>query len=186
MVLGESHYGTEEEARDQYFTIELMERVVTGWRYAFWTRVASVFLGRRPTDEDYVRFWQSVMFYNFIQESVGRVSRTRPTPAMWTNAVPAFQEVLERYRPLFILVTGKQLWDNLPNAGQIGPTIALPDRGQRESWLYSHPGGHALSFGINHPQSFGWKYQDWVAWVAAVLEAARHINPKYAVALPAN
>lgn len=174
MVLGESHWCTDAEAVNPNFTIELMQEVVRdGWRYPFWSRIATLFLGRAPTDDEYRSFWDSALFYNYVQQSVGHAARTRPTHVMWTAGADPFQELIAHYQPEFILATGKELWDNLPNTGHSGPPIKLEGDGSKESWLYSHPSGSSLAFGIRHPQSWGWKYQDWTAWVHAALQAAR-------------
>jgi hypothetical protein len=41
------------------------------------------------------------MFYNYVQDIVGKGSRSRPTPRMWQSkaAINGFKEVLHTYKP---------------------------------------------------------------------------------------
>jgi len=172
MVLGESHWCTSEEAINRDFTVELMQHIVDGRRYRYWTEIARVFPGQDNAAGNSGAFWNSVMFYNYIQESVGDAPRIRPTPAMWEKGAPPFLEVLARYQPRLVLAVGKQLWDHLPKIGRSGPSIVLGNR-ERESWLYAHPAGEALALWIYHPASPKWWSDHWAPWLGAALELAR-------------
>lgn len=182
MVLGESHHcGTSADECNQNLTIELIKGVICGReRHAFWAKTRRLFCGRDSAADQSAEFWNSVIFYNYVQESVGTGPRLRPSSQKWAGGGPAFLEVVERYRPGLVLALGRKLWDELPrNEDHAGPPIMLPDRGQRETWLYPHRKGEALALGISHPTWPGWKYNDWVPCVSAALdEARRRQRPK--------
>lgn len=172
MILGESHYGQPVEMKST-FTVNLMNHVVQGSRRAFWTKAAGVFLGRRPNDSEYRSFWNSVMFYNYIQEFVGDKARMRPMPTMWKRAAPALNEVLHLHQPHFVLVLGKALWENLPQ-GHAEKSVTIPGDTKSRPVRFISTGAHNVAlFAIKHPQSPGWKYAEWTPWVLAGLAIAQ-------------
>jgi len=177
MILGESFWGLDEGARNRDFTINLVKDVVEeGYRNTFLVLTASTFLGKDPNDDEYRSFWNSVVYYVYVQESVGPTAQCRPTLDMWRRGESGFLEVLAEYQPALVLAVGKELYEHLPNCGVQGPKIRLSDGRVREAWLYPNSSGHALTFYINHPSS--WKFrretwQDWAPCVASALEQAK-------------
>ena len=176
LILGESHYSNNGSPLNREFTQEVVQEVIDGANYPFFTKTVGVFHGAWPNHGLRRQFWTSVVFYNFIQETVGPRPRIRPTDAMWRAAGPALEEVLIQYEPGFVLVLGKQLWENLPIPLKPGPTVTLPDGRSRESRLYFNDAGYAFTFGINHPCSGGWAYSKWTPWVLAALEIGRRFQ----------
>ena len=180
LILGESHYIPGDDDLYDTFTREIIRRVLNiidgpkdpTFNTRFFTKVARVFHDKKPDQGLQRQFWQSVVYYVFIQESVGKRPRIRPTDQMWRDGGPALQEVLIEYEPEFVLVLGKQLWSNLPIPLETGPLVTLPNGQSRESRLYFNDAGSAFTFGINHPSSGGWNYGTWTPWVKAALETA--------------
>jgi hypothetical protein len=170
LILGESHYHP--ERLNPEFTCEVVQAVIDGANYPFFTKVVGSFYGAWPDHDLRRQFWKSVAFYNFIQETVGAKPRIRPTDQMWRNAGPPLEEVLIQHEPGFVLVLGKQLWENLPIPLKRGPLVTLGDGQSRESRLYFNDAGYAFTFGINHPSSGGWTYEKWTPWVQAAVQAA--------------
>ena len=170
LILGESHYGG--DPPDKSLTQELTREYAEGmWLHRFWTGIMQVVAGRDRTEIDRMHFWQSVAFYNFIQEFVAG-PRTRPAPEAWRFARPAFAAVLEALRPQALLVLGVCLWNNLPNSGREGPTLQVGEL-SRKSWLYPlSESSEVLAAGINHPSSWGFRWETWHPVVAALLETA--------------
>lgn len=174
MVLGESHYGTNSR---QSLTIDCVTDIIPGdWRHPFWTKVASLFCGPTPAAQRAAEFWNSVLFYNYIQELVGEGPGGRRSRQMWQRGAAGFLEVVTYYEPDFLLVLGKTLWSQLPEKGHSGPEIRLPDDRSRETWVYPHGSGAALAVAINHPASRGWKSEHWSPWVDAALNRARNLK----------
>src|SRR6266478_2421464 len=116
LILGESHYQKDGKAYSRNLNIELISGQAnkTGiylGRYPFWTKIIKLV---SPSDTDPHRFWNSVAYYNYIQEFVGLVARERPTGIMWKDAQKPFYEVLSLLKPDFILALGTNLWNSLP------------------------------------------------------------------------
>jgi len=59
-------------------------------------------------------FWDSVAFYNYIQEFVGTEPRDRPKPHLWKESEAGFWEIVETLKPDVCLVLGEELWAKLP------------------------------------------------------------------------
>ncbi len=170
-VLGESHYNINGGPLHRAFTRDVLRD--GGQGHGFFTKVVGCFYGRTPTPEMRRGFWRTVVFYNFVQESVGNGARIRPTPDMWAQGAPALHEVLTLCRPGFVLVLGKELWANLGAIPLLtdGPTIRLGDGQSHTSRLYNDD---VLFFGIKHPAAPGWTYKKWTPWVqAAIVEAVK-------------
>lgn len=62
-----------------------------------------------------IKFWNSVVFYEFIQVSVGTKQQQRPTTKMWEDAKIPFMEVFSNFLPDIVYVTGKELTQNFLN-----------------------------------------------------------------------
>ena len=169
-VLGESHYSG--IPLYSTFTRDVVSEMLNGVNYPFFTKAAGVFYGDWPDLEMRRKFWQTAAFYNFVQESVGDTARIRPTERMWREAAPALEETLMLCMPGFVLVLGKELWDNLPIPLRDGPEVKLGNGERKQSRLYFNDNGYAFTFGINHPCSPGWTYKKWTPWVKAALVTA--------------
>lgn len=155
LVLGESHYEWEENQKlTPSLTIDCIEDQVSGsYTKQFWTNIVVAFLGHLPTLEEKRTFWQSVAFYNYIQETVGFGSRVRPTAAMWTKAEAPYSEVLELVRPQLMIVMGKTLWNSIPDLnGEYGPRIeGAPTP---TTWIYPiSKSENCLAFSLRHPSA---------------------------------
>ena len=102
-------------------------------------------------DMDRAEFWNSIAFYNYVQEPLDDV-RVRPTKEMWEMAREPFKEVLELLKPTHLLVLGGGLWDNLPLEDGRGPDLVVGDE-IRETCIYSYQGGHLIATWVYHPSS---------------------------------
>ena len=148
LILGESQYDTDLAAplpglreRDGLST----HRIVQDWGIdrpnAFFTKIIKLVSGQlqcMPTQEDKARFWDRVVFYNYVQWWMPG-PRSRPSQEMWQSAQGPFLRVLEECQPQIVLVLGKAL------AGWLPPT----------------PGDIGL-IRIAHPSSKGFRYGEWI------------------------
>ena len=180
LVLGESHYHSlnNPEINDSpNETIEcIQEQVEGGWTKAFWTKIAIALTGRTPTTTDKEQFWDSVAFYNYVQESAGFGPRVRPSPKSWEMSKVPFEEVLEQLKPDFIVALGYRLWDMLPDLnGREGPKIESTP--QPRTWIYPHSGGCALLFNVKHPSS-GFSPPEWHKHILVAQEKAKDVLKK--------
>lgn len=152
LVLGESHYGPEQETRST-ITSEVVREWAKTKRHPFFTKVAKVLLGLDGNswldDTSRSEVWEHVAFYNYIQGFVSDDSRVRPTYQMWSDSRRPFLHVLSELRPNVVLVLGKELATNLP----------------------AFPGGIEVCH-IQHP-STGFDYKKWNPLFADAIQRAR-------------
>lgn len=103
------------------------------------------------SSEDREAFWQSIAFYNFIQEPVGEVARQEsPTPEMWQRAVEPFRSVIADLEPQGIVVLGKRLWRHLPQPVKT-ITKTVDDAESLAVRVYEEKGHRALAGHVTHP-----------------------------------
>jgi hypothetical protein len=174
LVLGESYYERypDKPLRENFTNLIVKNQIEGHWRQRFYTKVTIAFLERSPSLEDKKAFWNSVVHYTYVQQPVGNGWWQRPAQDMWSRARAGFQEVLAEYRPEFILVTGKQLWDNISClAHSCGPSIEGAEL--KQTRLYSTSGGNlALAYAMKHPASLGFRAMKWHPWIVKAMGLA--------------
>lgn len=145
------------------FTNEVVEYYFDSNIKGTWKRTYSTFINSifgRPTNEDErVRFFDSVVFYNYLQEIAGDT----PTDAgkfdyRARDNFIAFREILEEHRPEVVISWGAKVWDALPNNWDYGPaTISDPViiDGKSAGSVYSYPFQDQTIrlVGVHHPSS---------------------------------
>jgi hypothetical protein len=160
LFLGESHYGKAGNEKADT-TINVIKRLALGEQryHRFFTTIAKFALLKgaknKISKKERKEFWESVAFYNYVQEFVGDKSRIRPTKEMWQSAKKPFCEILEELKPQLIVVLGKELNKNLPRI----PTGIEVCR-------------------VNHPSSV-FKYAKWIPKLQDSLEKLSQYNFKY-------
>jgi hypothetical protein len=65
-------------------------------------------------------FWNSLIFYNYVQNATMCDPNTPPTEEMYKKSEVAFWEILQKFEPDYILIWGKRLYDYLPNDTPFG------------------------------------------------------------------
>lgn len=178
LVLGESHYqwyNNLEINNQPNFTIECIQEQVDGdYTFAFWTKIATALIGRKPSLADKGIFWNSVAYYNYVQESAGFGPRVRPADESWEMSEVPFVEVLEELKPEFIIALGYRLWEMLPNLnGYEGPKIETSP--QPRTWIYPYSSGRGLLFNIRHPSS-GFSPTEWHGLISIAQEKAKALK----------
>ncbi|MNS49445.1 hypothetical protein D3C72_820530 [compost metagenome] len=159
LVLGESHYIQPEWDAGDRMTIQAVEENGLRKRHPFFTKVAKLVLDRRDhiTDDERRQFWNSVAFYNYVQESVGLSPRDRPTDVMWASAGPAFLSQLAELRPHCMIVLGQGLWGWLPKpAHEQADPFALKVFELADHKVFAtytkHPSGRGFNYDTFGPQ----------------------------------
>lgn len=157
LMVGESHYTSNGNAKPRDFTQHCVETHASGkWKSksTFWTRAKRVLVEKGAVSHR--EFWDSVAFYNYVQELVGEGPRKRPTERMWEISKAPFEEVVEALNPGCIVVLGKGLWKHLPSPDSSEQTISEGD--------YAIPTrryGTSLAGRTSHPASFGFSSRRW-------------------------
>lgn len=71
-------------------------------------------MAAQPTVADMRTAWEDYAYSIYVQEPVGLGAGVRPTKEHWQGAGSHFRTLLEELRPLKVLVTGKDMWDVMP------------------------------------------------------------------------
>jgi hypothetical protein len=111
LVVGMSHYDWDGRNVPKYFvTNEVVQGRMSGeYTSQFCTNIVATCKGRIPNDEEKEQFWQSVAFYNYIQEFVGTSPRKKHAYVVGhfassrLYAYRFFFGVVARLRPVLIL-----------------------------------------------------------------------------------
>jgi hypothetical protein len=153
LIVGESNYGESRGSREQdaQFTHELIQNFMTcEWNLRFFNNIQRCFVETAHSPESRHEFWQSVAFYDYIQDWLPSHSLP-PTEEMWTAAKPVFQTVVAQLQPRCILFVCKRLYYRV--ASQYPATI-LP------VGTVEHPACQiesALASSIRHPSRNGFR-----------------------------
>ncbi len=166
LIVGESHYDWTDRAQPE---ADITRTVVQEWaiekRSPFFRKIVAICRGELPKDLETQReFWDSVAFYNYVQEFAGDGPRQRPNLGMWPRSEEAFRTVLDKLHPKLILVLGRQNWENMPKReGSAGELLKSIDGPYSYTWFYpAAVSGHALAFHVMHPSSPGFNYRRFV------------------------
>ncbi len=126
------HFG-----KNSYFTA--MNRVLSG--------------ESNPSAETMRACWDRHAYTIFVQQTVGVGAGVRPNDEQWQEAGPHFLELLAQLRPRKVIVTGKDMWNCMPEC-----SVRLLDDLQ----AYSLPDGQlvwclALPHPANRTEGFAWQ-----------------------------
>lgn len=117
--------------------------------------------GKVLTQEEREEFWESVMFYNYIQYAQ-EGPRMAPQPEHWAKSEKAFVELLETYKPDCIIVWGVRLYNGLPGFGGEGHKLTLDNGDYTYYWNYTINGKVIPALRIHHPSASTGR--DWNRW----------------------
>ncbi|MEQ9100537.1 MAG: hypothetical protein RIF36_08070 [Imperialibacter sp.] len=174
LVLGESHYTWNEKDINKWpeVTQKLVSEQIQDKKFkkAFWTNIVITFIGFTPTLEDKKKFWNSVAFYNYVQETAGDSARKAPPTDSWERSAPAFQEVLNKLNPDFVVILGYRLSSHLSRFKE-NPGPFLGTDSKIKTWWMATNGGQALATTIRHPSS-GFNGRAWNKYILEALTLA--------------
>lgn len=173
LIVGESHYFKNGTTPTTDFTTVVIQEIVNEeWTHPFFTKLVRVFMGypsyERLSQDKKKAFFNSVAFFNFIQDKTIRQPRVAPTEPMWEIGRRAFKEVIDRLTPQCCIVLGYRLWEQLPNEGERGQPIQDGHRG--ETWYYSHNRNRVLCYPIYHPSSSRFSPNEWHPFIRDAIE----------------
>lgn len=190
LILGESHYcdgGCEicglrsnkdcsdftTDVLNRYFNYKKGEGKYERWMRTF-TSFTNVILGGQVADKTILDFWDSVIFYNYVQ-SCTIYSRISPTNQQFRESEEAFFSVLKTYNPDLIIAWGKRLWQNLPRNGRWGEEKILDNK--FEGLYYFNVGEVEIpAFCVPHPSTryFTYEYSKYFEEVFELIKSLKH------------
>lgn len=178
LVLGDSHYCKKELieggkcfpncARNKMNEDCCNETIycVSGHTYENTIRAYTIFerafYGKELTPEEHISFWESIIFYNYIQfaQPGPRLPLVQPEFSLPESEL-AFKEILEEYLPDYVIAWGTtRLYDITPNWNGIESEIKLSENGDtRKVWTYQINEKKIPVLFIQHPSSgISWEY----------------------------
>lgn len=172
LLVGDSHYAADAEDGNSELTRNVVRRVVGGEYMRFFANTQLVISG--STNGTEVALWDSIAFYNYVQELAGATHEAIPTTSMYRKAASPFERVLHRLKPDGVLVLCKRTWLKIGTDFPHG-TNSTPMGGDDDIRHWAYPSGLAMvSTWINHPSgSHGFKPADWYDRVRRFLSIAR-------------
>jgi hypothetical protein len=139
LIVGKSHYEGEGYRNLQsHFTQDCVKWYLEPHSSSFWTNITRCFLTKAESDdiEKKRNFWNSVAFYNFIQESVGEkeeIKRSiKPTKTMWEKAVRIFPQVIHDLKPDIIFIFSVEAWRHIPKTNKATQALGT---GRNSMWM---------------------------------------------------
>lgn len=119
-------------------------------------------LGKELSQKEREKFWESVIFYNYIQYSQSG-PRGKLQQVSWEQSELAFKELLELYMPDRIIVWGARLYnDVLPNWGGVGSKLYINENDCTDIWTYTIKGKEIPAMKVLHPSTPRGKC--WLFW----------------------
>jgi hypothetical protein len=67
-----------------------------------------------PTVAERTKAWNECAYSIYVQSTAGLGARSKPTRRQFREAGPHFLKLIERIRPLKVIVTGTTLWNKMP------------------------------------------------------------------------
>jgi hypothetical protein len=175
LILGESHYGKPTDNYGPNFTSEVLGRhITTDTQLTFFTHVEHLVSGAPITDKrPREQFWDSVVFYNFVQTLLPEGRRGRD-PKLWQEARAPFLKVLNEHRPHAVLVLGVQTWDSLSKEPFLFGSSSVCVEPPLRRWDFES-GLNTLATWTDHPMAPYRQFlvTKWRPRVVALIERAR-------------
>ena len=96
-------------------------------------------LGKELTQKEREDFWQSIVFYNYLQ-FCQEGPRKPVKQEYWNISELAFKEILEEYLPDYIIIWGNRLYDGLPDWKGEHAVLTVSGNDSTDIWIYTIKG----------------------------------------------
>ncbi len=174
LVLGESHYGdgkpmpdTTQCVLDEYLACP---DTVPPYLQSF-KRFERSLVGVRTDPQLRRQIWDSLLFYNFVQNPLGEAPRQKLAVDNPDRSTDAFFEVLEEHRPQYVIAWGYRLWDKaMPTKRWTwGDEIAIEGLRPIKFGYYTlSDGTRVKAVPVKHP-SAGYSWSKWHQFIEQFL-----------------
>lgn len=158
LVVGESHYCDPDRFANglhQGFTIDCVEGISSDeWRHRFFTAIVQMVEGRERWEVDLAEFWESIAFYNFIQECL-EGPKASVTEQMLRNGRNVFPAILEQLQPDCMLVLSGRAWDYWIDGWSESAPLSVNNQDYACREFARADGGTTFCTWVYHPASFG-------------------------------
>lgn len=124
----------------------------TGNWFKTYSNFEKALIDKEPSDDDKIKIWNSIAFYNYLQIMVNKPLGTTIPKKYYLAAEEPFFEVLNQYKPDLIIVWGndcnKGLWKNMPH--DVSKCICYNDNECVRDYLLKN-GTPIKTIAIHHP-----------------------------------
>ncbi|GHV79260.1 hypothetical protein AGMMS49944_10510 [Spirochaetia bacterium] len=169
LVLGESHYCDDcedcgspnnkcnitQKIIEDYLAYKNGEKEFASWMNTF-TRFTNVFFGKQCDDATIKHFWNSVVFYSYVQKSL-HGPREAPSKEMFRDSETAFFEALNTFKPDIVFAWGGRLWNMLPDNGYWGKNYIIDEQGGK-LYFYKIKTKDIPVYRVYHPSTSYFNY----------------------------
>lgn len=157
LILGESHHGKDQGSSMTRDIIK--DQAFSNYTMAAYTSFERALGGDYTDSDDRERIWESVAFYNYVQECLPK-ARKSPTSEQFSDSEDAFFEVLDYLKPDVVLVWGSRLWENLPYTNYVSYDDAEYGNYSYRCGSYTTDNGTVVTcYELQHPSSgFSWSW----------------------------
>lgn len=187
LVLGESHYCQIERGKDgrcqQLCAKKLMNDICFNqtndvieeiknqvWRSRTFSNFERTIFGKVPIQKERESFWDSVIFYNYLQYAQsGPTRQLDQTSEAYRDSELAFKELLETYMPDYIIAWGMRLYNIAPDWGGKQSSIEIEDNGNAIVWSYVINQKEIPTLFIHHPAYAGYSWHNWHPFIKKFL-----------------
>lgn len=113
LILGESHHFKDADDDVPSATTDRVWEAVKDTRpYLYFKRIPEILRGRKLSSTERADTWQTVAFYNIVQEPAG--PNRMPKSEAFQRSLPALYELLEEYSPTHVLFVSLRAWNGTP------------------------------------------------------------------------
>ena len=124
-----------------------------------YTKFAKLMNGVQSNSGEIIDFWQSIIFYNFVQRAMIKRERylEKPSCQDYANGKEPFLNLLTKFQPDLIIVWGKRLWNQISKYGTFSETPVLD--GKKGKLCYFKAGNKEIpAWCIYHPSAPSFRY----------------------------
>lgn len=173
LILGESHYcgGCDKcgikynPSCDDFNTNKIVEGYLkynAGERKAAsfmknYTKFVNVIFNRKINSEEMKNFWDSIIFYNYVQVAIEETRKT-PTEEEFKLSEDGFFEVLNEYQPDLVIIWGERLFNNMPSKDGGWMSKKVCDVASENVYSYNIDGKNIPCYCVYHPSSSKYNY----------------------------
>ena len=158
LILGESHYGDSHikwnYPFEQKTILCIQQQIDNTWKGRFYTRIASTFIGYRPSVIEKGVFWNSVAYHNLITEPL-QGARRAPTQEQWNVAIETLPEIIERLEPDYCVTLGFRMWHQLKGKFDFNDFHVNSDIGPCGAFISERM--NCIFHGLRHPSGRGYR-----------------------------
>ena len=161
LVLGESHYCADPNDATEDLTKKIINDFVCSesehepYKNTY-IKFERALAGRVIDEEERKKLWSHLMFYNYVQVPIAG-PRMSPTVSQFFYSESGFAEIIDNYKPDYVIVWGSRLYNHLPNKingfeSYQGKDIKTGDK-DMETWIYEKNNIRTKVLPIFHPSS---------------------------------